>query len=268
MVLAIVAISVFGAISFKARHHPIRPLGSIIKSSPVTVTDDPHFSLPTRTEIASAKRAVPILMYHYIRTVTNPKDTLGFNLSVTPAHFEEQMTWLADHQYHTMPLDDFCNGKTLVQNPVILTFDDGYNDAYTDALPTLQKHGFMGTFFIVSGFVNQPGYITTAELSKLAEAYMELGAHTVKHIDLAQASIARQEQEIGLSKQITPVFAYPAGRYTPDTIKIVQKDGYSCAVTTHYGIATEKSPLYELPRVRISGGDRLGLFRKKVTGEK
>ena len=268
LIVIIASILVIGIIEQHNRTRPVAPSHKTVPQAPAVVTDDQHISPPKPTEITSAKRTVPILMYHYIRTVTDPKDTLGFNLSITPTNFEEQLKWLSEHHYHTMPLNDFCQGKTLEDNPIILTFDDGYDDAYSAALPLLQKYNFTGTFFIVSGFVNQPRYVTSEQLKAMGDAGMELGAHTIKHIDLATASLARQEQEINGSKQISLVFAYPAGRYSADTIGLVKKYGFSCAVTTHYGIATEKSPPYELPRVRISGADSLEIFSQKVTGKK
>ncbi len=222
--------------------------------------------VPTNRE---AKYHVPILMYHYIRIVTDPKDKLGFNLSVTPADFDKQLQWLKDNGYTTFPLADFCKGDMPTEGkPIVLTFDDGYDDAYTDALPALQKYSFQGTFFIIKGFLNRPHYLTTTQLETLGAAGMELGAHTVDHIDLATATPAKQLAEISGSKQASPVLAYPSGQYSPTTIDITKKQGFLCAVTTHPGIATELSPLYELPRVRISGGENIETFSKLVQGLK
>ncbi len=236
-----------------------------------TISDDaqPTDQISPLPESTAAERHVPILMYHYIRVVTDPKDTLGFNLSVTPANFDQQLHWLASNGYVTYPLNDFCHGKVPESGkPVILTFDDGYDDADTAALPSLQKNHLSGTFFIVAGFLGKPHYLSYSQLHDLANAGMELGAHTVHHIDLATASVDKQQQEIAQSKQSSPVFAYPAGRYSENTISIVKQNDFTCAVTTHPGIATEKSPLYELPRVRISGADTLQQFAEKVQGIK
>jgi hypothetical protein len=88
---------------------------------------------------------VPILEYHYIRVNPNPRDQLGFNLSVTPTNFSAQMDWLASHGYHPITFDDlhaYFEGKEpLPARPVVLTFDDGYLDFFTTAFPILQAHG-------------------------------------------------------------------------------------------------------------------------------
>ncbi|MBO0686827.1 MAG: hypothetical protein J2P45_27075, partial [Candidatus Dormibacteraeota bacterium] len=80
---------------------------------------------------------VPILEYHYVRVNPNPADQLGFNLSVTPANFAAQMAWLAGHGYHPIDIRDlrayFAGQVDLPAEPVVLSFDDGYSDFYTEA---------------------------------------------------------------------------------------------------------------------------------------
>ncbi len=223
----------------------------------------------TTSLTALSNYSVPILMYHYIRTVTDSHDRLGFNLSVTPDNFDTQMLWLSQNHYHTLSLADYCNKKVVDEGkPIVLTFDDGYDDAFTTALPTLQKYHFIGTFFIVKNFIDKTGYVSSDDLKKMNAAGMELGAHSQNHINLATAPLAKQKEEIEGSKQISPVFAYPAGKYTADTINLVHQAGYICAVTTHSGMANEHSLPYELPRVRVSGSDTLNRFIQNVTAVK
>src|SRR5712691_6957851 len=91
---------------------------------------------------------VPILTYHYIRVNPDRYDRMGFALSVTPSDFAAQTDWLAQNGYHTITTEDlytYLNGYGgLPSKPVILTFDDGYADFYTTALPILRSHGFVG----------------------------------------------------------------------------------------------------------------------------
>ncbi len=211
---------------------------------------------------------VPILMYHYIRIVTNPADRLGYNLSVTPQNFAAQVQWLTENGYQTFPLSDFCQGKISTKGkPIILTFDDGHNDAYTQALPVLQKYHQMGTFFIISHFLNRPQYLSTAQLAGLKAAGEELGDHTMDHVDLANESPTEQQKEIIGAEQSSPVFAYPSSKYTQTTEQLLAKDGFLCAVTEIPAIATNQSPLYQLPRVRIRGGETLSEFIAAVEGK-
>ncbi len=98
---------------------------------------------------------IPILMYHYVRVVTNPRDIIGKNLSVTPALFAQQMQYLADHGYTTLTLHDiYCiltGAELLPAKPIALTFDDGYLDFYTHAWPILKEHNFNSTSYIITG---------------------------------------------------------------------------------------------------------------------
>src|SRR5260221_14182040 len=100
---------------------------------------------------------VPILMYHYISTPPANSDKYRVDLSVTPDNFRHQMMWLKQKGYTTITPDDLYDalrhGKKLPNLPVLLTFDDGYEDAYTNALPILSEFGFTGTFNIVTGWL-------------------------------------------------------------------------------------------------------------------
>src|SRR5262249_17800765 len=69
---------------------------------------------------------VPSLEYHYVRANPDPPDRLGFNLSVTPPAFAEQMDWLRASGYHPIDLNDlrayFHDQAPLPARPVVLTF--------------------------------------------------------------------------------------------------------------------------------------------------
>src|SRR5205085_448269 len=75
-------------------------------------------------------------------------------------------------------------GRPLPAHPVVLTFDDGYRDFSTTALPVLEADGLTATVFVVSGFVGRPGYMTAADVAAAAAAGMTIGAHTVHHVAL------------------------------------------------------------------------------------
>jgi peptidoglycan/xylan/chitin deacetylase (PgdA/CDA1 family) len=142
---------------------------------------------------------------------------------------------------------------------VALTFDDGYIDAYTTALPMLQQRGFVGTFYIVSGFIGQPGYMGWAELGALRDAGMEIGAHTVSHPDLTtlgledlRAQVAQSGATLAAELGIAVVsFCYPGGRFN-DTVRAVASEaGFTSATTTVQ--EGGQGDVYTLPRLRIYG---------------
>jgi peptidoglycan/xylan/chitin deacetylase (PgdA/CDA1 family) len=214
---------------------------------------------------------VPILMYHYIRIVDASTDPLGYRLSVAPDAFAAQMDWIADNGYTPITMATFTaclrGQQTCPARPVVLTFDDGYADNALEALPVLQQRGFVGTFFIVSGRVGAPGYMTPEQLVALRDAGMEIGAHTVTHADLTQlardaATVEMRDSRVALEELLgitVRSFSYPAGKYNADLERIAYEIGFESAVITQSFRGFDQ--LYAIPRRRVLGGEPIGAFR-------
>ncbi len=236
-------------------------------------------STPTRTPTPTATPGllaeprtdyIPVLMYHYVRTVDETQDPLGYRLSVAPARFAEQMAWLHAHDYTPVRMDALAACLRAHQpcpsQPVALTFDDGYEDMATEALPILQQYGFQATFYIIVNFVGHPGYMSWEQIEQLRDAGMEIGAHTLTHADLTglnpeQAWIEIEQSRIMLEERLgIPVtsFSYPAGSHNAELADMVHAAGYSNAVTT----LPEKAivHMYKIPRRRILGGETIAGF--------
>ena len=221
---------------------------------------------------------VPILMYHYIRVGPGARDPLGASLSVSPRDFAAQMAALKRTGVHTVSLGDVVaalgGGRRLPAHPVVLTFDDGYRDFSTAALPVLEADGFTATVFVVSGFVGHPGYMTAADVAAAAAAGMTIGAHTVHHVALAHtpAALARVEIEVSrevlerLSGQPVADFAFPYGDTSRAVQAMVVAAGFQDAVTTLYGSSEAPWQQFSLSRVRIEGADTPASFEAKVLG--
>ncbi|NJO05454.1 MAG: polysaccharide deacetylase family protein [Chloroflexaceae bacterium] len=245
-------------------------------ATPVRLAGTP-FTPPLNTPaVPGTISGVPILMYHYVRERNPTTDALGYRLSIAPAAFAAQLDWLARNGYTPMRLDTALGcmqgAARCPPRPVVLTFDDGYMDAYTAALPLLQQYGFVATFNIVSGFVGRPGYMGTAELLALRDAGMELAAHSATHPDLTLLDESTARAEIGEPKRTleallgVPVtsFCYPAGKFDARTVALVQAAGYTNATTTlQHG--DYRNP-YTLPRLRITGGITLDGFAALMQG--
>lgn len=215
------------------------------------IDDEPSSQTQANLPASDASHYVPILMYHYIRDYQNAEDPLGIQLSVSPATLDRQLATLQGAGYETISLQNFAAGK-IKPKSIILTFDDGYDDHYFNALPILEKYYATGTFFIVSGFVGNDRYMSEDQIEVLADAGMEIGGHTITHLNLANATYEKAVVEIFTSlRNRAAVFAYPSGKYNPVTLDIVSGLGVKAAVTTNLGVATEKSSLFELPRIRV-----------------
>ncbi|HXM58911.1 MAG TPA: polysaccharide deacetylase family protein [Candidatus Dormibacteraeota bacterium] len=215
---------------------------------------------------------VPILEYHYIRVNPDPRDRLGFNLSVTPSDFAEQMDWLRASGYHPIDLNDlrayFHDQAPLPARPVVLTFDDGYDDFYTTAFPILQAHEFKAVSYVVPGFLDHPRYMTSDQVRTIDAGGVEVAAHTMHHVDLSKASPAELTLEIQGSRSALeqlvghPVldFCYPSGKYNDAVVAATDHAGFQSATTEVAGVGHRWANRLTWPRVRVNGGERMEQF--------
>lgn len=253
----------------------LAPTSTLVPTSAPTETPLPTATSlsvepsPTVEPTPSRREArVPILMYHHVGDLPADADAVRKSLTVSQAHFEEQMKYLADQGYTTIHIAELVNhlqtGAPLPEKPVVLTFDDGYDDSYFNVFPTLQDFGFRGTFFIIGAPTNygSPGYLRWEQLVEMYENGMEMGAHSLTHrFNLGAARPATQETEIRQGHQLmvdhlpnwTPIFSYPSGSYDQTTLELLQELGYIAAVTTKQGALQTNAELLELRRIRIRG---------------
>jgi peptidoglycan/xylan/chitin deacetylase (PgdA/CDA1 family) len=118
---------------------------------------------------------------------------------------------------------------------VTLTFDDGTADQMA-AAPIMRAQGMAGTFFIITGAIGTPHYLTRADLRQLAAAGNEIGGHTVNHLDLVNAHPTETRRQICAGRDIlarwgfsVTSFAYPDGAYNHAVERIARACGYSAA---------------------------------------
>lgn len=118
-----------------------------------------------------------------------------------------------------------------INNALIsLTFDDGPISDYEEVLPLMTAKGQKGTFYITTGFIGKPGYMSWSQVQTMKNKGMDIGAHTVNHLELPNypVNIVNQELKRSLSqlkqKGITATeFAAPFGAYDLDTTASVAK---------------------------------------------
>lgn len=244
----------------------------ILEPAPAT------FATATPSPRAEFSSNVPVLMYHYIRIVENPEeDKLGFNLSVTPENFDQQMKYIHDNGYNTITPDELYNSlkteQPLPPKSILITFDDGYIDFYLEAFPVLKKYNLKATAYIVTGFLNddQNRYLTWNQVKELDQSgLVTIAAHTLHHSNVATSQNAQKEiseSKIILEKFLGhPVtsFAYPGGTFNDTAATYVAQAKYNTAFTTQLGTTMKLSNQYTLPRIRISGYAILADFAKKL----
>lgn len=240
---------------------------------------------------------IPILVYH--RIVPAPLHQSRHGIWVTTQNFRKQMRFLFLSGFNTISLDMLVSAnKGIIQlpkKPIILTFDDGYQDNYLYAFPILKRYNFTATIFLVSKYIGgtnqwdripqeetvhspqsmvhsieEPiNLLSIDEIREMVKYGITFGAHTVTHSHLKQLSEEKALQEINQSKieiekiigeEITS-FCYPYGE-TNSTIKqIVIKAGFKCACACD----TEQiNDLYELSRRQVFPKTGMFGFWKKT----
>lgn len=231
---------------------------------------------PTRQVAPRTAPGVPILMYHYVRVNPDPKDEIGFGLSVNPDQFAAHMQFLAERGYKVVPMRELNEyvgtGKLPAEKWAVLTFDDGYRDAYTDAWPVLKKLGFGATIFMITDLIDNPRYLTQAQLKELNAAGVEIGSHSASHPELPQLNAAHLRHEVFDSRDALtrllggPIasFCYPSGHNSAAVRQAVQAAGYASAVTVDPGLFKGKEDRFQIPRVRVYGGMGLGSFARAL----
>lgn len=220
---------------------------------------------------------VPILMYHHISPVV-PPTALGISLTVTPTAFGKQLDYLKQQEYHTITFNQLFDalyyGGPLPHHPIILTFDDGYDDAYHFALPILQAHGYSGMFYIITGKVGWAAYLNWQQIRTMLDQGMQIGSHTVHHVDMGsllmystalaqhelQASQAVLQNHLGIAIQ---QFCYPSGEpfrhgtlsAQQQIVSLLAADGYIGATTDPgmSGIIQQSLSPFVLLRIRVDG---------------
>jgi peptidoglycan/xylan/chitin deacetylase (PgdA/CDA1 family) len=250
------------------------PTIQVPDTPPPTAAPAPALAPAFAVAPAGQRPYVPILMYHYVRVVDQAADPLGYGLSVTPDQFAAQVKWLHGSGYDTIQMSALAaciRGEApCPAHAVALTFDDGYMDAYTAALSVLQEYGATATFYIVSGFVGHDAYMGWDEIRALRAAGMEIGAHSISHLDLTTLSHDENVDQIGRSgAEIAahlgiPVrsFCYPAGKFNAEIAAITRERGYTSATTTNQ--QGPQDDLFALPRLRISGDMSQASFQATI----
>ena len=232
------------------------------------------------------RQPIPILVYHQIAEAP-PKGSSPFRgLYVAPAAFARQMAWLKRLGYTGLSMGGLMpylrgerSGKV-----VGITFDDGYRNNLTHALPVLVKHGFSSTCYAVSGLLGktniwdehigipQTPLMDEGEIRQWVAGGQEIGSHTRSHANLLETDEAGCVEEMVLGKSgleaVTgsPVahFCYPYGHFNAGHVEMARTLGFASATTTQRSRCHEGMDLLQLPRVPVLRSTTLPVFWLKV----
>jgi peptidoglycan/xylan/chitin deacetylase (PgdA/CDA1 family) len=217
--------------------------------------------------------------------------------SSTPEIFERHLEWLKEH-CSVVSLTDLLahNDVNHTGKPTAaITFDDGYGDNHSYALPLLVKYGVTATFFITAGFIERdpavlerfeqllqcgPESIVPLDWTQVRElraSGMDIGSHTYSHPNLARLSRSQTEEELRRSKDLISdrlsaaidLFAYPFGKprihFTPTTMEVVCATGYRAAAAVTFRGVSESDPVFNIPRF-FNDADTVAKLEAKIGG--
>ncbi len=209
---------------------------------------------------------VPILMYHVI---AEPPAGAPFpGLYVPPAELAEQMQALKHAGWHAVTLDQVAaywrRGVSLgAGKPIVISFDNGYNSQYTQALPVLRGLGWVGDENLqLSGLPPSQGGLGPGQIRGLLAAGWELDTQGISHADLITLDAEQLHYQVAVARETlqrrfhVPVnwFCYPSGHYNPTVVAAVKAAGFSGSTTVVPGWAHPTDDPYRLHRLRVLGG--------------
>jgi peptidoglycan/xylan/chitin deacetylase (PgdA/CDA1 family) len=245
------------------------------------------------------KVSIPILMYHSVSNSKEKHKHPYYHTNTSPEVFAGHMKFLADNEYSVVGIGEalkilenpVVTSAQLAETPpnkrVVITFDDGFRDFYTNAFPVLQQHGFTATVFIPTGFIDNPRRLLDGkecmswnEILELQKKGVSIGTHSVNHSKFESLTRKEIDYEIRHSKYVAESktgccmesfsypYAYPETDH--DLLKLMKKilleSGYENAVTTRIGRASFKPDRYALKRLPVNTRDDICFLKAKIEG--
>jgi peptidoglycan/xylan/chitin deacetylase (PgdA/CDA1 family) len=211
---------------------------------------------------------LPILTYHRLLGEDPTRSADPMRISVSRDQFRRHLDWLKRLGYRTMRLEEYVRqlGKPISSPPparaLAITFDDGYEEVLTLALPILQEFGFTAAVFAVSAEERNrwddggARLMSAAQLRQWRQAGMEVGAHSCTHAHLARIDREAARREIRDSKtgleqvlgQAVTLLAYPYGESSPEVEALAREAGFEAAFATDRAPRDHSQNLFRLRR--------------------
>lgn len=249
-----------------------------------------YASHPARRLMPVGPGRVPILMYHSISRNAERRVHPYFQTVTSPEIFAQHVEFLHQNGYKTVTLSDAIGRmqpERALDKSVVITFDDGYRDFYTDAFPLLNRHSYSATVFLPTAYIGESPRMFNGrecliwrQVRELKTAGIDFGSHTVTHPQLRNLKMKEIEYEVQNSKRTIEAklgcavesFSYPyalpeADRAFRQTLRAVLLEaGYRNGVSTIIGTAGCRGDRFFMERLPVNSCDDLRLFRAKLAG--
>ena len=248
------------------------------------------YALREHTSMETDAIPFPVVMYHNVNPDVKKKGTY----SITPVQFEEDLKYFKEHNYTTVSVQEIINyvydGAALPENPILLTFDDGYYDNYYYALPLLKQYGMKGVIFVVGSYSDETvrtgdinpnySYLTWEQMKQLTDdGTFEIHNHTYnmhnlkgnrkgavkakgesadEYITNFTNDLNKLQDRIQEATGCRPTaFAYPFGNVDKNALAVLKSVGIKMTVTSYQGVSNiqqgNPESLYQLKRILRTG---------------
>ena len=188
----------------------------------------------------------------------------GPNLPQGEHHF-----WLSEGHFESLIDKIMAHPR---KDQIRITFDDGNASDYDIGFRLLQAHGLKAEFFVLTGRLNKPGFLSSDQITEMRDAGMTIGTHGVDHVDWRAADDATLHHEINGSCQTiseicgmpTTRAAVPFGSYNRRVIDALQRAGITRIYTSDQGYMTPGRLI--CPRHSLRGGMTVADFDRMLAG--
>jgi peptidoglycan/xylan/chitin deacetylase (PgdA/CDA1 family) len=222
---------------------------------------------------------LPILMYHEVSQASERQKRVRKTnpaYAVSTVGFREQVRWLRDHGFQTVSLDQAledesgeCSSRTAI------TFDDGWDNNYTEAFPILREEGMVASLFVITGSVGTEGYVNWAQLAEMEAGGISIQSHTVSHAPLVSLDPDRMVSELETSKgsiedrlgKRVDFMSAPHGLINRKVIDAARDAGYRGICTTLPVLTHALGNPAILGRINVSDRCNLATFAGIVRGD-
>lgn len=211
---------------------------------------------------------VPVMMYHAV----SDNCWGSADLFVSPGELEKQLQYLLDNGYTPIWFEDLPNVAD-IEKPILLTFDDGYDDNYTELYPILRKYQVKATIFVIAGDLAQHHKMTAEQVAELANSgLVSIQSHTMTHPDLntvrgeeLQYQLEQSQLELTRLTGKQPfVLCYPTGYYTDESLEVTRQY-YQFGLLMSAGRYTTGDDRYLIPRYYVSRYTGLDAFAGMIS---
>lgn len=206
-----------------------------------------------------------VLVYH---SISSPAEPMAGDIDISPARFEQQLEWIA-RSGKVVSLEATLDHAR--KDAIAITFDDGYRDNLTVALPLLEKFNLPMTLFVVAGFVGSDNYLSEAELREISShPLITIGSHGLWHRHFNRITLDEARFELTESKRLladtigkpVDLVAWPYGECSAEVEQLAGECGYRAGWSVWQG--TNGS--FSRWRVPLGRNDHMLRFIAKASG--